>query len=116
MWEVLRRSPVLRLDGSRTVTLYNIRPPAKSLSLSAEALQLAPGDSPGAKSPGANCPVAFVFGPENAAVSEKLVKQAAFEAKAKNFAHLYVIGFAIQPHARQLVDQCQAVRGTSATY
>jgi adenine-specific DNA-methyltransferase len=106
MLEVLRRSPVLRLDGNRTITLHNIRPPAKSLSLSAEALVKNGNDTP----------VAFVFGPENAAVSEKLVKQAAFEARAKSFAHLYVIGFAIQPHARQLVDQSEAIMDIPATY
>ena len=44
--------------------------------------------------------MAFVFGPENGAVSEKLVFEAAREAHAKGYAHLYVIGFAIQPNAR----------------
>jgi len=131
MLEVLRRSPVLRLDGNRTITLHNIRPPAKSLSLSAEAMvdATAAGQTPTlgeavqeAREQSENLlalsrkPVAFVFGPETAAVSEKLVKQAAFEAKAKNFTHLYVIGFAIQPHARQLVDQCEAVMDIAATY
>ena len=38
MLEVLRKSPVLHLGGGKTVTLQNIRPPAKTLSLSAEAL------------------------------------------------------------------------------
>jgi adenine-specific DNA-methyltransferase len=38
MIEVLRRSPILRMEGNRTVTLKGVRPPAKSLSLSAEAL------------------------------------------------------------------------------
>jgi adenine-specific DNA-methyltransferase len=33
MIEVLRRSPVLHVGGSKTVELGNIRPPAKSLSL-----------------------------------------------------------------------------------
>src|ERR1017187_4216780 len=51
-------------------------------------------------------PVAFVFGPENGAVSEKLVYEAAREARAKNYTHLYVIGFAIQPNARQLIEKC----------
>ena len=37
MLEVLRQSPVLHVGGGRTVTLSRIRPPAKSLSLSAEA-------------------------------------------------------------------------------
>ena len=130
MLEVLRRSPVLRLDGNRTVTLYNLRPPARSLSLSAEALV----DATAAGKPTladavqeareqsenmlalSRKPVAFVFGPENAAVSEKLVKNAAKEAHAKDYTHLFVIGFAIQPHARQLVDQCEAVMDIPATY
>ena len=50
--------------------------------------------------------MAFVFGPENGAVSEKLVYEAAREAYAKGYAHLYVIGFAIQPNARMLIEQC----------
>jgi adenine-specific DNA-methyltransferase len=106
MLEVLRKSPVLRLEGNKTVTLKNIRPPAKTLSLSAEALV----------ANGQEKPVAFVFGPENGAVSEKLVYEAAREAHAKNYTHLYVIGFAIQPNARTLVDKCADVMGVSATY
>jgi adenine-specific DNA-methyltransferase len=103
MLEVLRRSPVLRLEGNRTVTFTSIRPPAKTLSLSAEA---AVDDKP----------VAIVFGPENGAVSEKLVYEAAREAHAKNYTHLYVIGFAVQPNARTLVEQCQDAVGVAATY
>lgn len=38
MMEILRRSPLLRLPGNRTVELSNIRKPAKSLTLQAEAL------------------------------------------------------------------------------
>lgn len=106
MLEILRRSPVLRLQGNKTVTLKNIRPPAKSLSLSAEAM--VPN--------GADKPVAFVFGPESGAVSEKLVFQAAKEANAKNYSHLYVVGFAIQPNARMLVEQCADAVGIPATY
>ena len=106
MLEVLRKSPVLRLEGNKTVTFKNIRPPAKTLSLSAEALV----------TNGQDKPVAFVFGPENGAVSEKLVYEAAREAHAKNYTHLYVIGFAIQPNARTLVEKCADVMGVSATY
>ena len=106
MLEVLRKSPVLRLEGNKTVTFKNIRPPAKTLSLSAEALV----------TNGREKPVAFVFGPENGAVSEKLVYEAAREAHAKNYTHLYVIGFAIQPNARTLVDKCADVMGVPATY
>jgi adenine-specific DNA-methyltransferase len=106
MLEVLRRSPVLRLEKNRTVTFKGVRPPAKTLSLSAEAL-VENGDEK---------PVAFVFGPENGAVSEKLVFEAAREAFAKSFTHLYVIGFAIQPNARTLIDNCAEVVGIPATY
>ena len=106
MLEILRKSPVLRLEGNKTLTLKNFRPPAKTLSLSAEAM--VPN--------GTEKPVAFVFGPESGAVSEKLVYQAAKEANAKNYAHLYVIGFAIQPNARMLIEQCGDVVGIPATY
>ena len=142
MLEVLRRSPVLRLEGNRTVTLKNVRRPAKTLSLTAEAMVVngngkAPHPSPlpgveGGKSgallggegarrgalPGGEGgkPVALVFGPENGAVVERLVYEAAREATAKNYAHLYVIGFAIQPHARQLVESCEQAIGIPATY
>ena len=53
---------------------------------------------------------------ENGAVSEKLVFEAAKEAYAKSFSHLYVIGFAIQPNARELVEKCEQVVGVAATY
>ena len=131
MLEVLRKSPVLRLEGNRTVTLRNVRPPAKTLSLSAEALvdATAPGQTPslsdaiqeaaeknGKALPLSAKPVALVFGPENGAVSEKLVYEAAREAHAKGYTHLYVIGFAIQSHARELVEKCLEVVGILATY
>jgi adenine-specific DNA-methyltransferase len=106
MLEVLRKSPVLRLEGNKTVTFKNIRLPAKTLSLSAEALV----------ANGQEKPVAFVFGPENGAVSEKLVYEAAREAHAKSYTHLYVIGFAIQPNARVLIEKCAEVMGVPATY
>lgn len=136
MIEVLRRSPVLHVGAGKTVTLRNVRTPAKTLSLSAEALVengnvsgaatkaaatpdgegmiAEPGRGDKYKSDGK--PVAIVFGPENGAVSEKLVYEAAREGYAKSYTHLYVIGFAIQPNARELVEQCEAVVGISATY
>ncbi len=49
-------------------------------------------------------------------MSEKLVHDAAFEAHGKGYAHLYVIGFAIQPNARNLIDNCEAVMSIAATY
>ena len=131
MLEVLRKSPLLRLEGNKTVTLKNIRPPAKTLSLSAEALvdATAPGQTPsladaideaeeksGRRLALSGKPVALVFGPENGAVSEKLVYEAAREVHAKNYTHLYVVGFAIQPNARTLVEKCAEVMGVPATY
>lgn len=131
MIEVLRKSPVLRLDGNRTLTFKNVRPPARTLSLSAEALvdATAPGQSPtvadaadealehnDGRLPLSAKPVAFVFGPENGAVSEKLVLAAAKEAAAKNYTHLYVVGFAIQPNARELVENCLNIVNVPATY
>jgi adenine-specific DNA-methyltransferase len=130
MIEVLRRSPVLHVGGGRTVTLKNIRPPAKTLSLSAEAMVDATAtgratiedavqeslEKDGHRLPLSAKAVAIVFGPENGAVSEKTVYEAGREAHGKSYEHLYVIGFAIQPNARKLVDECEAVIGIPATY
>jgi adenine-specific DNA-methyltransferase len=106
MLEVLRKSPVLQVGGNKKVTLKNVRAPAKTLALSAEAMV----------ANGADKNVAFVFGPENGAVSEKVVHDAAFEAHGKGYSHLYVIGFAIQPNARNLIDNCDVVMNIPATY
>jgi adenine-specific DNA-methyltransferase len=161
MIEVLRKSPVLHVGGGKTVTLRNVRPPAKTLSLSAEAVvvngnsvgpavpatpaeteglqrsaerpaQPALPDSTASRGPDGEGivsepsrddsrwkdgkAVAIVFGPENGAVSEKLVYEAAREAYAKSYTHLYVIGFAIQPNARELIEKCEQVVGVPATY
>ena len=106
MLEVLRRSPVLRLPGNRTVTFKNVRPPARSLNLHAEAVIEGNGEKP----------VAFLFGPESGAVSEKMVFEAAREAYAKSYAHLYVIGFACQDAATRLIRECESVVGIPATF
>lgn len=139
MIEVLRKSPVLHLGGGKTVVLHQVRVPAKTLSLSAEAIvpagngELRPRDAGGeatawpipptedvSAEPGRarvqGSPVAIVFGPESGAVSEKLVFEAAREAHAKSYTHLYVIGFAIQPNARKLVEECERAVGVAATY
>jgi adenine-specific DNA-methyltransferase len=131
MMEVLRRSPVLRLEGNRTLALKNVRRPAKSLSLSAEALVDATAEGQtatladamqeakeksGLALPLSARPVAFVFGPENGAVSIRLVEEAAREAYQKSYTHLYVIGFAIQPTAREAIEVSEQVSGIPATY
>jgi len=131
MIEILRRSPLLRLTGNRTVQLHNIRKPAKTLSLSAEAMvnATAEGQKPTLTDmveeiheeaenmiPLSRKPVGFVFGPENAAISEKLVFEAAREANGKNYTHLYVIGFAIQPKAREFIEHSESIVGVASTY
>jgi adenine-specific DNA-methyltransferase len=134
MLEVLRKSPVLHVGGGKAVNLKNIRPPAKTLALSAEAVVANGGRDPHprplpegeGKKTGAEAQVvngngngktvAIVFGPENGAVSEKLVYEAAREAHAKGYVHLYVIGFAIQPNARNLIHNAEAAVGVPATY
>ena len=106
MIEVLRRSPVIHVGGGRRVTLSKVRRPARTMSLSAEALI----DGDGERT------AAIVFGPENGAVSETLVFEAAREAYAKGYTQLYVIGFAIQPNARRLVENCERTVGVPATF
>jgi adenine-specific DNA-methyltransferase len=105
MLETLSRNPVLQLQSNRTVTLRNVRPPAKTLSLSAEAA-LAPDDAP----------VAIVFGPENGAVSERLVYEAVREAHVRSYEQLFVIGFAIDATAREFVEKAEMQVGIPVTY
>ncbi|MBA3342643.1 MAG: site-specific DNA-methyltransferase, partial [Gemmatimonadaceae bacterium] len=130
MLEVLRRNPKLQLGGGRAVELRNIRPPAKSMSLAAEAMVDA-GALPGASLGDvideaeekrgdtlalSGKPVAIAFGPENGAVSEKLVLNAAKEANVRNYSHLFVIGFAIQPNALQMISASESTMGIAASY
>ena len=106
MIEVLRKSPLLRLEGNRTIAFENVRAPAKALTLSAEGV-LRNGESRR---------VAFVFGPENGPVSEKLVQEAMREASIKGYERLIVIGFAIQPNARLLIERAADMGALSTLY
>jgi adenine-specific DNA-methyltransferase len=105
MVEALRRNPSLQLPGNQTISLTNVRPPAQALTLMAEA---------GMEPDGA--PVAIVFGPENGAISEKLVYEAASEAHMKHYDHLLLVGFAIEPNARTMVEKIDQLVGIPATY
>jgi adenine-specific DNA-methyltransferase len=132
MLDILRRSPLLRLEGNRTVQLHNIRPLTRTLAglVEASVEASAEGQTPtltdvvgeAAEANGlllqgiSRKPVAIVFGPENGSISEGLVYSAAKEAAAKDYTHLYCIGFAIEPNARQLIQSCEDVMGVSATY
>ena len=125
MIEVLRSSPVLHLAANKTVQLSGIRRPAKTLYLSAEALVRAASgmDSALEDADAANGglalqqgePVALLFGPEHGPIAEVAVLNAWQEATAKHFKHLYVIGFAIEPKARQSISEYSAM-GMPTTY
>ncbi len=122
MLEVLRRSPALRLPGNQTATLKNIRVPAQTLTLSAEAVVEVPSLEDIAAEAGNEMklhsntrPVAILFGPENGALTERFVREAWDEATLKKYKHLYVIGFAIDPKAREFIDKCSKI-GLPATY
>ena len=132
MLDILRRSPLLRLEGNRTVQLHNIRPLTRTLAglLEASVAASADGQAPtladvvgeAAEASGLLLPgmsrksIAIVFGPENGSISEGLVYGAAKEAAAKDYTHLYCIGFAIEPNARQLIQNCDELMGIPATY
>ena len=104
MTEVLRLSPVIHLPGNKNLTLKSVRPPAKSLSLHAEA-QTEDGNT-----------VAVVFGPANSAISEISILDAAKEARAKGFNRLLAIAFAIEPPARKTIEFCEETAGIPALY
>jgi adenine-specific DNA-methyltransferase len=106
MIEILRRAPHLRLPGNRTVTFKNIRRPARSMDIHAE----------GMVSNGEEKPVAFVFGPENGAITEQMAFAAAREAYAKSFTHLFIIGFSAQANATKFIQNCAVSVGIPATY
>jgi adenine-specific DNA-methyltransferase len=105
MLEALRRNPVLQLGENKSLTLSNVKPPARSLYLSAEA-----GLDPN------GTPVAIVFGPENGAISEKLIYESVTEAHMKHFDQLLLIGFAIEPNAREFVGKAEQMVGIPVTY
>jgi adenine-specific DNA-methyltransferase len=97
----MRRSPRIQLGGNKTAQFEQVRRPAKAMVLSAEGVVAGTQDA-----------VAFVFGPEHGAVSEQLVHQALKEADRRNYAQLYVVGFAIEPAARLLVETTRGAGGS----
>jgi adenine-specific DNA-methyltransferase len=130
MLRILQQSPILRLPGNRTIHLSQVRQPTRSQTLNAEALVKA-SELDGSnlseiveeaietnqnKLPLSQKNIAFIFGSENGAISENAIFQAAQEAHAKHYAHLFVIGFAITASARQFIEQCDAAIGIPATY
>jgi adenine-specific DNA-methyltransferase len=130
MIEVLRRSPTLALPGGGKVTLKSIRRPGRTLSLSAEAVvehDTAGGAVPLRAAieaahevntnalPFSNRPVAILFGPADGSVTARAVLDAAKEANAKNYAHLYVVGFGFTAEAQAEIDAGEDVLGLPAS-
>ncbi|MDT9275100.1 MAG: site-specific DNA-methyltransferase [Limnospira sp. PMC 737.11] len=115
MLEILRKSPILHLPQNRTIRLYQVRETARSRNLSAEAMTQA-RDLEIAETGETEKAIAFLFGPENGAIAERTVFEAAREAHSKKYAHLFVIGFAISAIARQFVEHCQDTMSIPATY
>ena len=131
MIEVLRRAPTLALAGNRRVTLKNIRRPARSLLLSAEAM-VDHDPSGGTVGLGAAVDaaheantgglafsaksVAILFGPADGPITGRAVLDAAKEANVKGYSHLFAIGFAISAEGRAEIEGGEDVLGLPATY
>lgn len=130
MIEVLRRSPTLALPGGGKVTLKSIRRPGRTLNLSAEAM--VEHDTAGGTValdaaveaaheantnalPFSSRPVAILFGPADGSITARAVLDAAKEANAKNYAHLYVIGFGFTAEAQAEIDAGEDVLGLPAS-
>jgi adenine-specific DNA-methyltransferase len=127
---VLQASPVLHLPGNQQLTLLQVRRPARALWLSAEAvrppqgagaltasIEQADADN-GGLALAAGETVAIVFGPAYGSVTRRLVEEAWGEAQlpGRGYKHLYVIGFAIEPDARQRIDDYYSKLGLPVTY
>jgi adenine-specific DNA-methyltransferase len=124
---VLQASPVLHLPANQTVTLAQVRRPARAMWLSAEAMRPANNlsgslEAADAANGGLDLstgePVAIVFGPAHGSVTRRLVEEAWGEAQlpGRGYKNLYVIGFAIEPDARQRIDDYYTKLGLPVTY
>lgn len=126
MLAILKASPVLHLAG-RAIRLARIRKPSQALILSAEAHEVSPDavvtePEPEAAPAGIEDKpsgrlVAMLFGPENGAISERIVREAHDEAsmRSRGYMHLYVVGFGIEPRAREYLEHADQL-GVAATY
>ena len=106
LFQALKQSPRLRLPGNQFIEFRNVREIAGSLQLQAEAVTKDSGDKP----------VAFAFGPPSSAISEKQVFEAAREAYAKSYTHLYILGFACQDSASRFIADSSQIVGIPTFY
>jgi adenine-specific DNA-methyltransferase len=118
---------VLHLPGNQQLTLAQVRRPARAIWLSAEAVRRGDGLAAGLEDADAanggralstGEPVAIVFGPAHGSVTRRLVEEAWGEAQlpGRGYKHLYVIGFAIEPDARQRIEDYYTRLGLPVTY
>jgi adenine-specific DNA-methyltransferase len=97
MTEVLRQSKSLRLPGNRELVLFGIRRTADAEYLHAEASE-------------GGHRVAIVFGPADGAISSALVYEAGREAHYLKYDAVYFFGFAVEPGARNLIEDTKKLR------
>ncbi len=132
MLDILRRSPLLRLEGNRTVQLHNIRPLTRTLAglLEATVEASAEGQTPtlaDVVDEAAEANGSLLTGDDAQAGGHRVwagewqhLRRAGVQRRqgsaAKDYTHLYCIGFAIEPNARQLIQSCEDVMGVPATY
>lgn len=102
MIEVLRRAHTLRLPENQTLALGSVRAVADCEWLHAEAETEANGQTAQR--------VAVAFGPEDGAISSRMVYDAASEARYLHYDQLYLFGFAIEAKALELVQDRAKLR------
>lgn len=102
MTEVLRQSKTLRLQGNRTLELSNIRRVTDAQYLHAEARD-------------DDKRVAVVFGPQDGAITQRVVYDAASEALYLKYHQVFFFGFAVEPEARRMIEDERKLR-LRATY
>lgn len=101
MTEMLRQSKTLQLQGNRTLELAGLRRISD-----AEFLHAAATDS--------NRRIAIVFGPQDGAISQRMVYDAASEALYLKYDQIFFFGFAIEPEARRMIEDTRKLRMPAA--
>ena len=102
MIEVLRQSKSLRLQGNRTLELAGLRRIADAEFLHADAKE-------------SERRIAIVFGPQDGAISQRVVYDAASEALYLKYDQIFFFAFAIEPEARRMIEDTRKLR-IPATY
>ena len=97
MTGLLRQSKTLHLQGNRTLELRGIRRLTDAEYLHAEAKD-------GEKR------IAIVFGPEDGALTQRVVYDAASEALYLKYGQIFFFGFAIEPEARRMIEDERKLR------